>query len=203
MPYLYRHIRLDKNQPFYIGIGSDNSYKRANEKSRRSIHWKNIVKKSGYEVEILLDNLTWEEVCEKEKEFIALYGRVNLNKGTLCNMTDGGEGLINPSKETRDKKRNSMIGKNLGSSNGMTKLENRNKVSNSRKGKFTGKDSFVSRSVNCYDSFGTLIATYDSIIEAERKTGVKNPNITKVCKGLRKTAGTFIWKYNNLLNGSI
>jgi len=36
-----------------------------------------------------------------------------------------GEGIINPSKETRDKKRNSMIGKNLGASNGMKKLENR------------------------------------------------------------------------------
>lgn len=196
MPYLYRHIRLDKNEPFYIGIGSDSSHKRANERSRRSGHWKNIVKKGGYEVEIILDNLTWEEACEKEKEFIALYGRSNLNQGTLCNMTDGGEGLINPSKETRDKKRNSMIGKNLGSSNGMTKLENRIKVSNSRKGRFTGKESFVSRSVNCYDLSGNLLATYDSIIEAERQTGIKNPNITKVCKGLRKTAGNFIWKYN-------
>lgn len=199
MAYLYRHIRIDKNEPFYIGIGSDNSYRRANETSRRNIHWKNIVKKGEYKVEILLDDLTWEQACEKEKEFIALYGRANLNNGSLCNLTDGGEGLINPSKETRDKKRNSMIGKNLGSSNGMTKLENRIKVSNSRKGRFTGKESFVSRSVNCYDLQGTLVATYDSIIEAERQTGVKNPNITKVCKGLRKTAGNFIWKYHSLL----
>lgn len=199
MAYLYRHIRIDKNEPFYIGIGSDNSYRRANETSRRNIHWKNIVKKGEYKVEILIDDLTWEQACEKEKEFIALYGRANLNNGSLCNLTDGGEGLINPSKETRDKKRNSMIGKNLGSSNGMTKLENRIKVSNSRKGRFTGKESFVSRSVNCYDLQGTLVATYDSIIEAERQTGVKNPNITKVCKGLRKTAGNFIWKYHSLL----
>ena len=31
MAYLYRHIRLDKNEPFYIGIGSNelNNYKRA------------------------------------------------------------------------------------------------------------------------------------------------------------------------------
>ena len=199
MPYLYRHIRLDKEEPFYIGIGSDDSYKRANEKSRRSTHWKNIVKKSGYEVEILLSNLTWEEACKKEKEFIALYGRINLNQGTLCNMTDGGEGIINPSKETRDKKRNSMIGKNLGASNGMKKLENRIKVSNSRKGRFIGKESSVSKSVNCYDLSGNLLATYNSILEAEKQTGVKNSNISKVCKGIRKTAGNFIWKYHALL----
>ena len=32
MAYVYRHIRLDKNEPFYIGIGKDDSgeYKRAN-----------------------------------------------------------------------------------------------------------------------------------------------------------------------------
>lgn len=28
MAYLYRHIRLDKNEPFYIGIGSDSNYNR-------------------------------------------------------------------------------------------------------------------------------------------------------------------------------
>jgi hypothetical protein len=199
MAYLYRHIRLDKKEPFYIGISSDDSYKRANEKSKRNNYWKNIINKSEYEVEILIDNITWKEACKKKKEFIALYGRLNLNNGTLCNMTDGGEGLINPSKETRDKKRNSMIGKNLGSSNGMTKLENKIKVSNSRKGKFTGKNSFVSKSINCYNLLGTLLATYDSITEAEKQTGVKNSNIVKVCKGFRKTAGNFIWKYNHSL----
>ena len=29
MAYLYRHIRLDTNEIFYIGIGSDINYKRA------------------------------------------------------------------------------------------------------------------------------------------------------------------------------
>ena len=29
MAYVYRHVRVDKNQPFYIGIGTDNNYKRA------------------------------------------------------------------------------------------------------------------------------------------------------------------------------
>lgn len=35
MAYVYRHIRLDKNQPFYIGIGSDTDgrYHRANSNS--------------------------------------------------------------------------------------------------------------------------------------------------------------------------
>jgi hypothetical protein len=94
MAYVYRHIRLDKNEPFYIGIGSDESYFRANKKSQRNIHWKRIVSKSDYEVEILIDDLTWDEAKEKEKEFIALYGRCDLSNGCLVNMTEGGDGTI-------------------------------------------------------------------------------------------------------------
>lgn len=110
MSYLYRHIRIDKNVPFYIGIGSDETYKRAIGTNPRSRFWKAIVNKSDYEVEIMLDDLTWEEACEKEKEFIKLYGRRNINSGTLVNLTDGGEGNIGMivSDETKAKKSKSM-----------------------------------------------------------------------------------------------
>jgi hypothetical protein len=92
MAYIYRHIRLDKNEPFYIGIGNDENYKRSKIKSNRSIYWKNVTNKTVYEIEILLDNLTWEQACQKEIEFISLYGRKDLFTGTLVNMTNGGEG---------------------------------------------------------------------------------------------------------------
>ena len=64
-----------------------------------------IASKGGYRVEILLDDLTWDEVREKEKEFIKLYGRIDLKTGCLANMTDGGDGTINAiiSKENREK----------------------------------------------------------------------------------------------------
>ena len=94
MPYLYRHIRLDKNEPFYIGIGSDDSYKRAYDKKSRNRHWNFVINKTAYEVDILMDGLTWEQACEKEKEFIKLYGRKDLNEGILVNMTDGGDGVL-------------------------------------------------------------------------------------------------------------
>jgi hypothetical protein len=92
MAYLYRHIRLDKNQPFYIGIGSNNNYDRAYNKHHRNQYWKRIINKTKYKVDILFDNISWEEACEKEKEFISLYGRVDIGTGILCNMTNGGEG---------------------------------------------------------------------------------------------------------------
>jgi hypothetical protein len=93
MACVYRHIRLDKNEPFYIGIGKLTS--RAYSKKNRNLYWCNIVNHTKYEVEILFENLSWEEACFKEKEFIKIHGRCNLKTGTLCNLTDGGEGTIN------------------------------------------------------------------------------------------------------------
>jgi hypothetical protein len=89
MAIVYRHIRKDKNQPFYIGIGKTN---RAYMKHGRNSIWNRIVSKTDYEIEILFSDVSWEFAVEKEKEFIKMYGRINNNTGVLSNMTDGGEG---------------------------------------------------------------------------------------------------------------
>lgn len=94
MAHVYRHIRLDKNEPFYIGIGMDDLGKRAyDKKARRSEWWNRIANKHEYVVEILFQNVSIEFAKEKEKEFIALYGRIDLGTGTLCNLTNGGDGI--------------------------------------------------------------------------------------------------------------
>jgi hypothetical protein len=124
MAYIYRHIRLDKNEPFYIGIGSDFKYIRANElrSKRRNALWNRIFLKTKIEVEIILDNLTWEDACEKEIEFIKLYGRLDNNTGTLCNLTNGGDGSFGVKVSDKTKKKlsnlfsgvnNPMYGKKL------------------------------------------------------------------------------------------
>lgn len=93
MAYVYRHIRVDKNEPFYIGIGSDEFFKRAFSVKNRNNYWKNITAKTSYRIDVLFQDLTWEEACEKEKEFISIYGK-KLSGGYLCNITDGGEGTL-------------------------------------------------------------------------------------------------------------
>lgn len=92
MAYVYRHIRLDKNEPFYIGIGK--SRYRATTKWNRNNLWDKIVSKTDWYVDILFDDVDWDFACKKEKEFIKLYGRININTGILSNMTDGGDGTL-------------------------------------------------------------------------------------------------------------
>jgi len=76
--------------------------------------WKNVVNKAGYRIEVVYDNINWEEACKKEKELIKKYGRKDIGTGNLVNMTDGGEGAINckHSKESIDKTINSHGYKN-------------------------------------------------------------------------------------------
>lgn len=89
---VYQHIRLDKNQVFYVGIGS--KY-RPYDLIGRNKYWNNIVQLNpNYEIQVLFENLTWKECCKKEIWYIKLYGRRNLNTGSLCNLTDGGEGML-------------------------------------------------------------------------------------------------------------
>ena len=79
MAYVYRHIRKDTNQPFYIGVGlTDDNYHRAGVKSKRNKYWKNIIKKTTYKVDIIFNDLSWEEACKKEIEFITLYKNYNI-----------------------------------------------------------------------------------------------------------------------------
>lgn len=119
MAYVYRHIRLDKNEPFYIGIGSDYKYSRAYQKINRSIYWKRIVNKTKYKIEILFDNISWEDASKKEIEFIKLYGRVNLGNGILCNLTNGGDGAcgIIHTEERKKSMSLKMMGNNYSKGN--------------------------------------------------------------------------------------
>lgn len=99
MAYVYRHIRLDKNEVFYIGIANGSKrkveqYHRAYRKDLRSNFWKRVATKTPYEVEIMLDELDIEEAKVKEIEFIKLYGRRDQGLGTLVNLTNGGDGVV-------------------------------------------------------------------------------------------------------------
>ena len=108
MAYVYKHIRKDTNEVFYIGIGK--TEKRIYSKCNRNKYWKNIVNSVGVSYEIIKDGLSWESACELETQLIKQYGRKDLNEGTLVNMTNGGDGA-NGILYTKD--RNEKISKSL------------------------------------------------------------------------------------------
>lgn len=96
MGYIYRHIRLDKNEVFYIGVSiQSNNYSRAKESVKRNHFWKNISSKTQIKIEVIWECSSKDELLLKESEFISLYGRKDLGTGTLCNLTSGGDGVHN------------------------------------------------------------------------------------------------------------
>lgn len=97
--YIYRHLK-PCGEVFYVGLSK--SKRRAKDKSRRSKFWKSVVARfPSYEVQIICKNLTKEEAVELEETLISWYGRRDLGTGTLVNMTNGGDGVTEPSEENR------------------------------------------------------------------------------------------------------
>lgn len=101
MAIVYQHRRTDTNEIFYIGIGKKES--RPYSKHNRGKFWKDFTKNHSYTVEILYENISWEEACEIEKRLIKEIGRRDLGLGPLINMTDGGDGAPNLSEHSRKK----------------------------------------------------------------------------------------------------
>jgi hypothetical protein len=182
MAIVYKHIRISDNEIFYIGIGYN--HKRAYSKKNRNLYWKNYTNKHQYKVEITHSNILWEEACIIEKYLIDFYGRKDLSLGNLLNMTDGGEGLINPSNLTLEKFKNARIGSSLSQ---LTKDKLRKAMINVKP---------INRmKVHQFDLNLNVINTYESIKDAENATKIAKSSISKCCKGTLKTAGKYIWKY--------
>jgi hypothetical protein len=216
MAYLYRHIRLDKNEPFYIGIGkSDSDFNRAYSKKNRNAYWCNIVNLSDYRVEIMLQDIEWEEACRKEIEFISLYKK-NTQKGSLCNIADGGGGGY-LGEEINEKRRQSLIGHKVTDetkekirlkakgrkASDATKLkmslvhkENKTGIWLESKGHKNG-NSFP---VYQYTKEGIFIKKWDCAKYAIDNYNLNKTAITDCLKGRQKTAGGFMWLKNKITN---
>ena len=96
--YVYQHIREDKNEIFYIGIGTRskqdlkyNSFSRASTIHYDNSIWLKIVAKTKWKFEILFESDDRKEVEQMEIDLIAKYGRKCDKTGCLCNLTLGGE----------------------------------------------------------------------------------------------------------------
>ena len=87
--YVYIHKKKTTGEVFYVGKGKN---WRATNKTQRNKFWKRVVRKHGFVVEIVEKNIQEWYAHELEISLIAYYGRRDQGRGTLVNLTDGGEG---------------------------------------------------------------------------------------------------------------
>ena len=151
MAIVYQHRRNDNSEVFYVGRGK--TTKRAYSKLDRNKHWHNIVNKFGYTVEILFENLSWEQSGIEEMNLIKIIGRKNIGTGPLVNLTDGGEGMNNFifSNDAKEKMRKAKIGNTHGSGNkgqirGPRTDEVKEKISKGNKGRVHTEQSRLNMS---------------------------------------------------------
>ena len=109
MAIVYRHIRLDKDVVFYVGVGTRDY--RAFETSRRSKLWKNINEKTDILVEVLYKDISYDNALELEAFLIEEYGRIDLGNGTLANHNNGGGGCLGYKRSDDEKRRISQAQK--------------------------------------------------------------------------------------------
>jgi hypothetical protein len=176
----YTYVLIDPRtcQPFYVGKG----------KNRRIYdHWKNRkskhVKNEGLKnilceldnadlsptyIKVLCD-VDEVQALNKEKDLVALYGRLDIGTGVLYNKIDGGEaGSSSWSPATREAKRTHELSK--------------------RKG----------LPVTQYALTGEKVVDFPSAkVASETVPSANRSYITQVCKGIRKSAGGFQWTYKD------
>lgn len=122
--YVYEWIRLDTNEPFYVGKGKNNRcYKLTRDNNK---HFNSIVKSIPVVVNILHDNLDEQVAYDLECYYIWLYRDVI--GYDMCNISDGGEGFA-------------LCGENHPMYGKSHTEETKKKLSKSHKGKYHTKET--------------------------------------------------------------
>lgn len=199
---VYKHTSPDGK--VYIGITGRKAYQRWHNGHGYKQHryfW-NAIQKYGWgniRHEVLFEGLTKEEAERKEVELIAEYKSNQREFG--YNLSTGGESGSKGAtfgEETRKKMRAAHTGKKMSE---VAKI----RMSLSARGKRKSPDAkekykmyqvlHNGKRVHQLSKDGLIINEFETIQEAERRTGVDNSHIRAVCKGRRKTAGGFLWKF--------
>ena len=185
---VYQHRNL-KNGKSYIGMTS----RKPNERWRSGKGYKNNlrmwkdIKESNW-------NTDWEhniigkfedkqEALNIEGMFLRLFDSTNEGYNTSAYSSHS----CKHSEESKRKISESRIGITLSE-------EHKRKMSEAHKGKIYANTKPILQ----FSKNGELIAEYSSLIEASRQIGCSAPNICSCCKGERKSAGGFIWKYKKI-----
>jgi hypothetical protein len=212
--YTYAYLREDRT-PYYIGKGCN--YRIYNPKGKpcgKPADKTRII--------FLKQNLTEEESFKHEKYMISIFGRKDLGTGILHNKTDGGDGKSGWIMPDTVKRKISLsntgkvgwqkgkISHNFGKP---ASEETKRKCSESNKGRKLSEETKIKISLskrgkplseNCLNSIKIPIIGINinseeiyfcSASEASRILNICRSHISACCRGERKTAGKWKWRF--------
>lgn len=211
--YVYKHT--SPSGKVYIGITSQHPKRRWRDNGSgycQNVYFWRAIQKYGwenFEHEIIAKNLTIEEACNLEKQLIAYYHSDNHEFG--YNLDSGGMYAGKHSIETRQKIGNSRKGKYCGKNSPRygtkhtkeTKLKMKKNHANCKginhpQYGMVGELCHTSKPVIQISlSNNEILSRYCSIKEASNVTGIDESSISKTCKGKQKHSGGYRWQYED------
>lgn len=186
---VYKHTLPDGR--CYIGQTCDITTRWKPSAYKNCVKFYSTIQKYGWENfnhEILVDNLTLEEANHLEEEYIKKYD--SIEKG--FNLNSGGENKLH-SQETKNKM--SQTRKGVPHSQ-----EHSEAISKALTGKKKTPEHIRNNQLAQHRKPVECIETgekYESLSDAERKTGILGETISRCCRGKQKTASGFHWRFIN------
>ena len=217
MYIVYQH-KNKINGKVYIGITMQDPERRwrYGEGYKSSPHFYTAIQKYGwdnFEHNILFENLTKEEACQKEQELITEFNSMNRKYG--YNSTSGGD-VFTMNDETKQKISQAMMGNKNGLGHPCSE-EKKKKISKAQKGKKLTEEhkqklseAAKKRHTPCSEKAKENIRkashkkpvyceelnqVFESVQECSRQLGIPATNISKLCNGRGKTLKGYHLKY--------
>lgn len=186
---VYRH-KNKTNGKVYIGITRQKPENRwKNGHGYSSQHFNRAIEKYGWDGfihEIVVSGISKNEANEIERILIKAHKSNDPDFG--YNETNGGDGggMLNHhhTEAAKDKIRKAR------KKAGFTE-EHKKHISDAKK----GEKHHNARKLYQYSKNGEFIKEWQYMSKAAKELGINKANISEVCKGNRKTAGGFVWKY--------
>lgn len=148
----------------------------------------------NFEHKIIYTNLTKETACKKEEELIKKYKKEKRS----YNITNGGEGSKGIHfRHSEESKRKISLHHVPITKEAIEKIKatmTGQKYSKERRLAFSKGHDSEKIPVEQYTLEGKHVASYESIMAAERATGVRNSGIAFCISGKYKQSGGYIWK---------
>ena len=216
---VYQHRNL-RNGKSYIGMTSREPkyrWNNGNGYKKNSKMWSDIQNSdwnTDWEHNIIGKFEDKQEALNVEEMFIRLFDSTNEGYNTSTygsgnyekteeqkrKMSEALSGEKNPnfgkhfSEEHKKKLSEALSGEKNPNFGKHFSEEHKKKISEAQ----TGNHNRPQTQVLQFSKDGEFIAEYPSIKEAERQTGCNKGGICNCCKGNRKSAGGYIWKYKEI-----